>query len=507
MTDSRFSKPFSKPFKGPLVLCVLDGFGENPSHHGNAIAAAHTPNLDRLYQTYPRSLLRTDGEAVGLPEGQMGNSEVGHTNLGAGRITHQPLEQIKIDMTSGAFIEKDTFKAFMKQALSAHKLHLVGMVSDGGVHSHIEHLIGLAQILNLVGKPTYIHAITDGRDTAPDAAASQIPLFEAAIKPLNNVKIADICGRFYAMDRDKRTERTAAAFALYTKGEAAHTAPDATKAVKAAHLREETDEFITPTLLDAAGKIEAGDAVLFFNFRADRMRQIVKAFIDKGGLSLATMTDYDETFGNHVTVLYPPRTLENTLGEVIAKKGGTQLRIAETEKYAHVTFFFNGGLEAPFTGEDRIMVPSPKVRTYDLQPEMSLSELGEKLFAAIRSQKYDVIICNVANGDMVGHTGVFAAAVKAVEAIDSFLGGLEHALKDAGGEAFITAGHGNVENMLDADGNPATAHSTLPVPLFYLGRKGALKNGRLCDVAPTMLYALGQPQPKEMTGKCLLKLV
>ena len=503
MKNSDLPKPLTKPFNGPLLLCVLDGVGESENTHGNAIAAANTPNLDRFYQEYPRCLVRTDGDAVGLPKGQMGNSEVGHTNLGAGRIIHQPLERIKLDMESGAFIEQDNFKQFVKKALNAPKIHLVGMVSDGGVHSHVQHLEGLVQIMDAVGKPTYIHAITDGRDTAPDAAETQMAEFSSFVNKYKNVSVADVCGRFYAMDRDNREERTEAAFNLYTKA-GGHHAASAIDAIKEAYTRDEMDEFITPTALTDQGTIEHGDVVLFFNFRADRMRQIVKAFIDFGQVDITTMTEYDETFGDHVNVLYPPTQLQNTMGEVIANAGGTQLRIAETEKYAHVTFFFNGGEEKPFIGEDRIMVPSPKVRTYDLQPEMSLPELTDKLCGAIKANKYDVIICNVANGDMVGHTGNFDAAVKAMEAVDVFLGKVEAALKDVEGEAFITADHGNVEQMLDEAGNPATSHSTLPVPLFYMGRKAKLKNGRLCDIAPTMLKTLGHNQPKEMTGECLI---
>ncbi len=498
-----------KPFKGPMMLCILDGFGEAPSTAGNAITQANTPTIDRFHNTYPHSTLLTHGKAVGLPDGQMGNSEVGHTNIGAGRIVHQALEQIRLDLETDAFADKPTVKKFLAQSNDSRAIHLIGMVSDGGVHSHSEHLLKLVELLNKLNKPIYIHAITDGRDTPPDAALEQINLFEEDIKELDNVAIASICGRFYAMDRDSRTERIDQAFNLYTTDNSKYQADNATTAIINAYKRDEGDEFISATALPplaSGGKIENGDSILFFNFRADRMRQIVRRFVDTDiNLTIATMTNYDEQFANKTIVLYAPLQLNNTLGEIISNIGGTQLRIAETEKYAHVTFFFNGGEEQPFNGEDRIMVPSPKVHTYDLKPEMALPEVSEKLFDAIINKNYDIIICNIANGDMVGHTGNINAAIKAVEAIDTFLSGLEKAIKQANGELFITADHGNCDEMLDNNGNPDTSHSINPVPFFYIGRENAsLKNGKLCDIAPTILKAMGLEQPTEMTGKCLI---
>mgnify|MGYP005839017009 CR=1 FL=1 len=496
--------------KKTTVLCVLDGVGENPDPVGNAVAQANTPNLDRFYKTYPHSQLLTQGEAVGLPEGQMGNSEVGHTNLGAGRVVHQMLERIRGDMNNGDFTGKEQVKTLLKQTENSPAVHLVGLVSDGGIHSHSDHLIGLVKALVKtlapLGKPVYIHAITDGIDTSPRDAINQLSKLKSAIADFENISIVDLCGRFYAMDRDNRDERTNLAYDLFANGKAEHQADGIKDAVEQARKRTEDDNFILPTVLKDGKPAQKDDTIVFFNFRADRMRQIVKAFIDGGFANLFTMTQYDSIFQDSLTVLYPPETLKNTLGDVVAKAGRTQFRIAETEKYAHVTFFFNGGAEKPFAHENRKIVPSPKVRTYDLQPEMSVAEVGKDLFAAIRGGQYDMIVCNIANGDMVGHTGNFAAAIKAMEAVDVFLEGLEEAIKANGGHLLLTADHGNCEKMLDADGEAVTSHSMFPVPLFYIGPENAgLENGVLADIAPTMLRLMGLDVPAEMTGRNLLE--
>lgn len=492
--------------KKTTVLCVLDGVGENPDPIGNALAQANTPNLDRFYSTYPHSQLLTHGEAVGLPEGQMGNSEVGHTNLGAGRVVFQMLERIRNDMHKGDFAEREQVKALTKQAKNSPAIHIIGLVSDGGIHSHADHLIGIIKALAPLEKPIYIHAITDGIDTSPRDGKNQLAEVEKAIKQYGNVKIADVCGRFYAMDRDNRDERTHLAYDLYADGKADHKAENPQQAIQQGHDRTEDDNFILPTAIDGGKAISKDDTVVFFNFRADRMRQIVGAFIDGGYKHIFNMTQYDKSFSDNVTVIYPPEAIANTLGEVVANAGKTQFRIAETEKYAHVTFFFNGGVEQPFEGEDRKIIPSPKVRTYDLQPEMSIAEVGKELFGAIRSGQYDMIVCNIANGDMVGHTGDFDAAKKAMEAVDVFLGGLEEAIKANGGHLLLTADHGNCEKMLDENGETVTSHSMFPVPLFYVGpEKVTLKKGVLADIAPTMLHLMGLEKPTEMTGKNLIE--
>ena len=514
------AKPkYHKPFPGPLVLCILDGFGERPIPEGNAIAAAHTPTLDWLHANAACSRLLTHGGAVGLPEGQMGNSEVGHMNLGAGRVLQQHLERIQTDMGAGRFEEMPNWQKFFRKAIKCRTIHLFGLVSDGGVHSHMDHAIGLAKLLSPHVGQVYIHAILDGRDTAPKTAESQLPAFAARLSGLKNVNIASICGRFYAMDRDNRWERTQKAFRMYTLGEAAYRANTVEDAIAAAYARGETDEFVEPTALpplEQGGMVQDGDGLFFFNFRADRMRQIVRTFIDDSRFEaftrakiitpavVGTMTEYDATFKGRVIVMYPPGKPPGMLGEIISKAGLKQLRIAETEKYAHVTFFFNGGEEKPYKGESRILIPSPKVRTYDLQPQMSLPELTEAMLAAIKDGKFDLIVCNIANGDMVGHTGIFEAGVKAVEAIDLALGRMCDAVMESGGELIVTADHGNVEEMTTPDGHTSTNHSLNPVPFIYLGRPATVQDGALCDVAPTILTLLDLPTPPDMTGQCLV---
>lgn len=503
--------------KTTTILCILDGVGENPNTHGNAVAAAHTPTFDRFYKTHPHSQILTHGKAVGLPEGQMGNSEVGHINLGSGRAPLQQLEAIEHSLNTD-FLEKLEVKKLLKTLEKSRCLHLIGMISDGGIHSHVNHTLGLIKTLSPLcaaqKKPLYIHIITDGRDTPPKAAQDQIIHFASTIKPFKNAYIASVCGRFYAMDRDNREERTNAAFNLYTKGTGAAdainpTAPDVLTAIQTAYAHNQTDEFIKPTALTPLkeGLLQKEDTLLFTNFRADRARQITHAFIKARYPNIFTMTEYDSKFNNAVNVLYPSAPLKDTLGEVVAKAGKTQLRLAETEKYAHVTFFFNGGREEPFKGEERALIPSPKVRTYDLQPEMSLAAVQTRLTKAILEQKYDLIVCNIANGDMVGHTGNFNAAIKAVEAIDSFLNTLEKTAIKTKANLLITADHGNCEHMLNTDGSPVTSHSKYPVPLFYIGPQQniALKNGALSDIAPTVLTLMGLPPAAEMTGHNLIE--
>jgi 2,3-bisphosphoglycerate-independent phosphoglycerate mutase len=503
--------------KRPLVLCILDGVGLNPRTEGNAVKAARTPTLDRLFATCPHAQLLTHGPAVGLPEGQMGNSEVGHLNLGAGRVLLQPLERVETDLHNGAFAARSQVKKLLTDLAPSRAVHLFGLVSEGGVHSHMGHLLGIAKVVSALGKPIYVHAILDGRDTAPRAAADQVAAFAAQLAAVPNTHLADLCGRFYAMDRDKRWERTSAAYALYTEGTAPFHAAEVASGIAAAYARDEGDEFVQATTLAATahGTVRDGDGVVFCNFRADRMRQLVRAFTDPAFdgfarartpklTTVATLTEYDATFAGKVTVLYPSETYPNLFAEIVSKAGLTQHRLAETEKYAHVTFFFNGGHEDPYPGETRTLIPSPKVRTYDLQPEMSLPAVTDAFEAAVANGT-DVIIVNVANGDMVGHTGNFAAGVKAVEAIDAFLTRAVATVAAKGGHLIITADHGNVEEMTDPAGATSTAHSLNPVPILYVGAPGlTLRNGRLCDVAPTLLALLGLPVPPEMEGLCLL---
>lgn len=507
----------------PVVLIVLDGWGysEQPEH--NAILQAHTPVWDHLWRDYPHLLIRCSGTDVGLPADQMGNSEVGHLNLGAGRVVYQEFTRISRAIKSGSFFTNLTLTDAVDAAVSRGKaVHLLGLLSPGGVHSHEEHIQAMARLAVERGaQKVYMHAFLDGRDTPPKSAASSLRAMNEVFAQLGRGRIASIVGRYFAMDRDHRWPRVQAAYELITQGQAQHIAPDALSGLEQAYARGETDEFVQATAIVPVGespvRMEDGDAVIFMNYRSDRARQITRAFIedDFTGFSRAarpklsafvTLTEYNEEF--HVPVAFPPERLRNTFGEYIAQLGLHQLRVAETEKYAHVTFFFNGGAEQPYPGEDRILVPSPNVATYDLKPEMSAVEVTDKLIAAIENGHYDAIICNYANPDMVGHTGNLAAAIKAIETIDGCLGRLVDALQKAGGEMLITADHGNAEQMADdSTGQAHTAHTTNLVPFVYVGRHAEPVNhaGTLADVAPTLLYIMGLDQPAEMSGRALIK--
>ncbi|MBP1572513.1 MAG: 2,3-bisphosphoglycerate-independent phosphoglycerate mutase [Oscillospiraceae bacterium] len=504
--------------KKPVALIIMDGFGYNHSSYGNAIRAAKTPNLDKLLANYPHTLIGASGMDVGLPDGQMGNSEVGHTNIGAGRIVYQELTRITKSIREGDFFEKEAFvNAVENCKKNDSALHLFGLLSDGGVHSHNRHLYGLLELAKKAGlKKVYVHCFMDGRDVAPTSGIDFVDELEDKMKTIGVGKIASVMGRYYAMDRDNRWERVQKAYAamVYGEGMEAQTAHDA---IKASYNADVTDEFVAPTVIDKEGTIGEGDSVIFFNFRPDRAREITRTFVDddfKGferrngrfNLYYVCMTQYDVTMPN-VEVAFKPEGLTNTLGEYISKQGLTQLRIAETEKYAHVTFFFNGGVEAPFENEDRALIDSPKVATYDLQPEMSAYPVCDEVVKRIESDKYDVIILNYANCDMVGHTGVFDAAVKAVEAVDECMGRTVDAVLAKGGVALITADHGNADKMYEEDGSPFTAHTTNLVPLIIAGAgEVALREGGvLADLSPTILKLLELPQPEEMTGKSIIK--
>ncbi len=508
--------------KSPIVLTIMDGFGFNPETDGNAIVAAKTPRLDEIFANCPTTQIGASGLDVGLPDGQMGNSEVGHTNIGAGRVVYQELTRITKSINDGDFFQNEAFLAAVencKQQDSA--LHLMGLLSDGGVHSHIEHLYGLLELAKKNGlSRVYIHALLDGRDVPPASAADYIDTLNRKLTELGCGKLATVMGRFYGMDRDNRWERVGKAYAALVYGEGIQTS-DAAAAVRQSYLEidEEgkhlTDEFVLPTLVSGTERIKTGDSVIFFNFRPDRAREITRTFVDdgftgferKGGrqnVFYVCMTQYDASMPN-VSVAFKPETLVNTLGEVLSNNGKTQLRIAETEKYAHVTFFFNGGREVMFKGEDRTLVNSPKVATYDLQPEMSAPEVCDRVCAAIESGKYDVIILNFANCDMVGHTGIFNAAVKAVETVDTCVGRVVDSTLKMGGVMLLTADHGNADRMVDTDGSPFTAHTTNPVPFAVIGRECRLREGgKLCDISPTILKLIGLPQPKEMTGESII---
>lgn len=508
------------PTLHPLVLIILDGWGYREATEANAIAAAHKPTWSKLWNNYPHTLISGSGRCVGLPDGQMGNSEVGHLNMGAGRIVHQDLTRIDAAIESGEFFQNPIFVSALEQAKKTNKaVHVLSLLSPGGVHSHENHLhafIKLAKQQNI--SSLYIHPFLDGRDTPPQSALSSLEALDAHCQKLQCGKIVSIIGRYYAMDRDKRWERIHKAYDLIVSGNAAYHAETAATGLKMAYARGETDEFVQATSIGSPVTINDGDIVIFMNFRADRAREITQTLIDldfsgferkpwpKLG-SFVCLSEYDAKF--RAKVAYPPESLENILSEYLSQLNLKQLRIAETEKYAHVTFFFNGGVEHPYPGEDRILIPSPKVATYDLQPEMSAFPLTDKLCHEIEAGKYDVIICNFANPDMVGHTGNFAAAVKAIEAVDKCLEKIFFSLKKVGGELIITADHGNAEQMFDYQTNqPHTAHTSDPVPFIYVGRAATIvkEDGKLSDIAPTMLYLLGLPQPREMTGKPLLKL-
>ena len=503
--------------KKPVMLCILDGFGWVPDQtYGNAIVAAKKPNLDRLFAQYPHTTIGASGMDVGLPDGQMGNSEVGHTNIGAGRIVYQQLTLITKSIRDGSMRKNDVLVRNMKAAIDAGKaIHFMGLTGNGGVHSHIDHLFGLLDMAKDLGaKEIYVHCIMDGRDTDPHSGKEFLGEIQKKLAELGVGKIATVVGRYYAMDRDNRWDRVEKAYAAFVYGEGEKFA-DPIAAIQASYDKDVTDEFVLPCITCEGGRVQAGDTIVFTNFRPDRAREITRAFADDAftgferklgriPVQYVCMAQYDATMPN-VEVAYPLVPLTNVLGEYVAAHGKTQLRIAETEKYAHVTFFFNGGREAPFEGEDRCVIPSPKVATYDLQPEMSAYLVADECKKRIESGKYDMIILNFANCDMVGHTGIFDAAVKAVEAVDKAAGEVIDAVVAAGGAVLLTADHGNADKMYEPDGEPFTAHTTNPVPLLAIncGDVKLREGGVLADLAPTLLQLMELPQPEEMTGKSL----
>ena len=503
--------------KKPLALIILDGFGNNPSDYGNAIHAAKTPNLDKLFENCPHTLIGASGMDVGLPDGQMGNSEVGHTNIGAGRVVYQELTRITKSISDGDFFQNEALCGAVENCKkNGSALHLMGLLSDGGVHSHNKHLYGLLKLAKRAGlEKVYVHCFMDGRDVPPSSGKEYVEELMAKMKEIGVGKIASVMGRYYAMDRDNRWERVEKAYAAMVYGEG-ETAECPVCAMEKSYAADATDEFVVPVVCDKDGCIRENDSVIFFNFRPDRAREITRTLVDpdfagferRNGffpLYFVCMTQYDAAMPN-VHVAFKPQSLANTFGQYISDHGLTQLRIAETEKYAHVTFFFNGGVEAPCKNEDRALIASPKVATYDLKPEMSAYEVTDELLARLDSGKYDVVILNFANCDMVGHTGVFEAAVSAVEAVDTCLGKVVDKILSMGGRALITADHGNADQMYEPDGSPFTAHTTNPVPLLLVGdgTHTLKEGGRLADLAPTMLEMLGLPQPAEMDGKSLL---
>ncbi len=500
--------------KKPLVLMILDGYGIAPKE-GNAIFAANTPNLDKIMENCDKTQIGASGMDVGLPDGQMGNSEVGHTNIGAGRIVYQELTRITKSIKDGDFFQN----ASLVNAIDSAKekgtaLHIMGLLSDGGVHSHNTHLYGILELAKKKGlEKVYVHAFLDGRDVPPSSGKDFVSELAAKCEEIGVGKIATVMGRYYSMDRDNRWERVEKGYSAMALGEGEFS-DCPVDAVAKSYETGVTDEFVLPTVCTKDAKISNGDSLVFYNFRPDRAREITRAFVDpefKGferafiDLTFVCMTQYDATMPN-VSVAFKPQTLDNTFGEYISSKGLTQLRIAETEKYAHVTFFFNGGVEKQYAGEDRVLVKSPEVATYDLQPEMSAYEVSEKMVEAVKSGKYDTIILNFANCDMVGHTGIFKAAVEAVEAVDSCVGKVAEAVDEMGGVILLTADHGNADKMYEADGvSPFTAHTTNPVPFVVIGKKCSLREGgTLADIAPTMLKLLGLEQPLEMTGESII---
>ncbi len=509
-----------KKIPRPLALIILDGWGYREDPEANAIAMAHKPHWNQLWADYPHTLISGSGRCVGLPDGQMGNSEVGHLNMGAGRVVHQDLTRIDLAIEDGDFFKNPVLLAAIEKAKKNNKaIHVMGLLSPGGVHSHERQMHALIKLLaEKAASPTYIHAILDGRDTPPKSARQSIESLITLCKKLKCGRIKSLIGRYFAMDRDKRWERVQKAYELFTDAKGEFQAADPFQGLELAYQRGETDEFVKPTVIEDGIKMNDGDVIIFMNYRADRARQLTRAFVDPAfdGFSRArtlklgefvSLTEYDATL--KTAIAFPPERLKNILGEYLSEKGLKQLRIAETEKYAHVTFFFNGGVEKPFPGEKRILIPSPKVATYDMQPEMSAYELTEQLVDEIKSGEFDVIICNFANPDMIGHTGNLPATIEAIETIDICLGKILNALKEVGGEALITSDHGNAEYMFDKKTNqPHTAHTSELVPLVYFGRdaKVSKQNGILSDIAPTMLSLLGLPQPKEMTGQSIFAL-
>ncbi len=505
--------------KKVTMLMILDGFGINENTEANAIALANTPNLDRIFKQNPSTTIKTSGLDVGLPDGQMGNSEVGHTNIGAGRIVYQELTRITKSIEDGDFFSIPELMGAIENCKKHHsKLHIMGLLSDGGVHSHVRHLYALLELAKRSDfEDVYVHCFMDGRDTPPASGESYITELESKMAEKGVGQIASITGRFYAMDRDKRWERVQKAYDALVNGIGEKSA-SATKAIEDSYQKEIFDEFVVPTLIcntenEPIATISANDSVIFFNFRPDRAREITRSLVDdeftgfertKFPLYYACFTNYDETIKN-VQIVFKKDEIKNTFGEIVSNRGLTQLRIAETEKYAHVTFFFNGGEEKQYAGEDRILVPSPKVETYDMQPEMSAIEVTDKVVEAIESRKYDTIILNYANPDMVGHTGILEAAIKAIETIDGCVQRVVEAIEKTEGVMLITADHGNSEQMIDyATGEPHTAHTTNVVPLVLVGKQAKLKEGRLADLAPTMLKLMNIEKPAEMTGESLI---
>ncbi len=503
----------------PVLLIVLDGFGYREESDHNAIAQARKPNWDRLWREYPHTVIHTSGLAVGLPEGQMGNSEVGHLNIGAGRVVYQELTRIDLAIQDGSFFRNSALVQAVDQAKrNDSTLHIMGLLSPGGVHSHETHLYAMLELAVRAGlKKIQVHAFLDGRDTPPRSAMASLQAMQDKCKALGAGRIATMVGRYYAMDRDNRWDRVQAAYDLITQGKAPFRAASAVEGLQQAYARDENDEFVKPTVIGDPAGMQDGDVAVFMNFRADRARQMTRALTEAGFDQFArerfprlagfvTLTSYGKDVP--LPMAFSPTDIHNGFGEYVSGLGMKQLRIAETEKYAHVTYFFSGGHEQPYPGEDRILVPSPNVATYDLKPEMSAFEVTEKLEAAIRARQYDAIICNYANGDMVGHSGNLDAAIKAVEALDASIGRVVTAMRECGGEVLITADHGNAEQMLDTlTQQPHTAHTLNVVPLLYIGRTAQMvEGGSLQDIAPTLLAMMGLPQPPEMTGRPLIRI-
>jgi 2,3-bisphosphoglycerate-independent phosphoglycerate mutase len=505
----------------PVVLLILDGVGCREAAPDNAISRATKPNWDRLWRKHAHATIDASELPVGLPRGQMGNSEVGHLNIGAGRVIYQDFTRIDHAIETGEFAANPALNAAIATArANASALHVLGLLSPGGVHSHERQIAAMVELAANAGVARVcVHAFLDGRDTPPKSAAASLAFMARVCARHRGCSVTDIVGRYYAMDRDQRWERLRAAFDLIVDGDAPYAAPDVEAALAAAYARGESDEFVKPTTIGGGARMEDGDAIVCMNFRADRVRQMTRALTDPAFSGFARkrmprlgvyvcLTSYGDEFAR-LPVAFAPQTIENGFGEVVARRGLKQLRIAETEKYAHVTYFFNGGVEATYPGEDRVLVPSPRVATYDLQPEMSAFEVTGKLVAAIESGKYDAIVCNYANGDMVGHTGNLDAAVKAIETLDACVGRVVAAQTARGGEVLITADHGNAEMMHDPEtGQAHTAHTLNLVPCLYVGRRAVMRDrGALSDIAPTLLAMMGLPQPPEMTGQSLLRFV